>query len=112
MVDQNSFLFETFLYIILVVKILFVIFMLLAFHAKRKNFTDKYETYESLEELFHTLFTFLMGILLLVLFHPIGSWGKEVCVSGETKTFLYIFGFLSIGSVIQKAVQTRQEIYN
>ena len=80
--SQNSLLFEGFLYFILIIKIL----------------------YAQYEERFHNLWHFSMGILLIILFS--GDNNKIVCVDGHTKFFLFVFGVLSLTTIIQNFVHT------
>jgi uncharacterized protein YhhL (DUF1145 family) len=58
----------------------------------KKNYSDKVIYYEHLAGFTHTLFMFLMSILLIMLFRP--SDPKSVIIIGETKTSLFIFGIL------------------
>jgi uncharacterized membrane protein len=97
---KNSPGFEIFLYFILIVKILFVISLILSFYAKNHGTQSEEERYNTMKIKFHNLFTLCMGILLLIVFNPRNNPG-EVCVSGHTKVFLFLFGFLSIISILE-----------
>jgi len=101
---QNSYVFEIFLYVILVVKIGFLFTILMSEYENRIGNNDKSEWYKMLKDKLHQLFTLLMGILMSILFSPIYS-SKTVCVDGHTKLFLYAFGVLSIIGIIQHFIE-------
>ena len=105
--NKNSMLFEGFLYFILVVKILFVYCLFLKIYESRKGNKVEEEKYEYYEEKYHNLFTFCMGILLIILF----SYRNKgiVCVSGHTKLFLFIFGVLSLTQLIKNFIDLKKE---
>tara|TARA_B100001063_G_C16459439_1_gene402316 strand:+ start:60 stop:407 length:348 start_codon:yes stop_codon:yes gene_type:complete len=105
--NKNSMLFEGFLYFILVVKILFVCCLFLRIYESRKGNKVEEEKYEYYEEKYHNLFTFCMGILLIILFSYKNK--GEVCVSGHTKLFLFIFGVLSLTQLIKNFVDLKKE---
>lgn len=96
---QNTPQFEMFLYFILVVKILYLIAMILNLYASVKGTKSQQERYENFQDKMEHLFIILMGILMVILFHPRNK--GEVCISGHTKLFLYIFGILSILGIIK-----------
>jgi hypothetical protein len=98
---KNSFIFELFLYAILAVKLSFLLSMLLGIKAKIDGNKEEYDKYTDIKERLHKLFTICMGILLMILFSPLNT-PSEVCVYGDTKLFLYIFGILSIGGILQE----------
>jgi len=100
---KNSFTFELFLYAILAVKLSFLLSMLLGIKAKLDGNKDKEEKYTVMKERLHKLFTIFIGILLMILFSPLKT-PSEVCVYGDTKLFLYIFGILSIAGILQDIV--------
>ena len=96
---QESPLFTTFLYFILVVKILFLISMIFSVYASHKGTQSQADKYEHFQNKMEHLFIISMGILMMILFFP--HTKGEVCVDGHTKLFLYIFGMLSILSIIK-----------
>tara|TARA_B110000438_G_C15434983_1_gene487872 strand:+ start:295 stop:624 length:330 start_codon:yes stop_codon:yes gene_type:complete len=102
--DQNSKSFELFLVVILLVKIGFIIAVFLKFKANRnKDYASKAK-YSKMTDICHSLFTLLMGILLLILYNPRNN-GSSVCVSGHTMTFIFIFGILSVVGIIHEEGQ-------
>ena len=96
---QESPLFEGYLYLILIVKILFLISMILTVYASHKGTQSETQKYENFQDKMEHLFTILMGILMMILFFPHAK--GQVCVDGHTKLFLYIFGILSILGIIK-----------
>ncbi len=96
---DNSIALEVFLYLILIVKILFVISLFMKLKAARNGDNKEEEKYSKCQEKLHNLFTLCMGILLIILFNPIKTKG-EVCVDGNTKLFLFVFGILSLSTLI------------
>ncbi len=102
--SQNSLLFEGFLYFILIIKILFVFCLFMKVLESRKGNKCKENKYAQYEERFHNLWHFSMGILLIILFS--GDNNKIVCVDGHTKFFLFVFGVLSLTTIIQNFVHT------
>jgi len=101
---QNSLIFDGFLYFILIVKILFVYCLFMKVMESRKKNKTNEQKYAHYEERFHNLFTFCMGILLIILFSGMNK--KLVCVDGHTKFFLFMFGVLSLTQLIQDFVHT------
>ena len=100
--SQNSLLFEGFLYFILIIKILFVFCLFMKVLESRKGNKCKENKYAQYEERFHNLWHFSMGILLIILFSGVNN--KIVCVDGHTKFFLFVFGVLSLTTLIQNFV--------
>jgi len=96
---QDSMLFDTFLYVILTVKILFLISMLLSVYYSYKGKYSESKKYENYQDKMEHLFILLMGVLMIILFYP--RHKGKVCVDGHTKLFLYIFGILSILDLIK-----------
>lgn len=96
---QESPLFEGYLYLILIVKILFLISMILTVYASHKGTQSQTQKYENFQDKMEHLFTILMGILMMILFFP--HTKGQVCVDGHTKLFLYIFGILSVLGIIK-----------
>lgn len=103
---ENTILFDLFLYIILLVKIVFITYLLLKINATRNNDKVGEDKYSKQEAHYHNIFTFLMGVLILIIFDPI-SYPDKVCVSGRTKQFIYIFGLLSITSIFHEIYHTQ-----
>jgi len=100
MSKEDSLGFKIFLYFILIVKLAFLVTMILGLSANYKNNKEDEEKYNKLKESLHNLFTLCMGILLLLLFNP--NTKQTVCVKGHTKVFLFIFGALSIITLIEQ----------
>jgi len=96
---KNSIALEGFLYFILIVKIMFVISLFVKLKASRNGDKEKEEQYSKYQEKLHNLFTFCMGVLLIILFNPRKTRG-EVCIEGHTKLFLFAFGILSLSTLI------------
>ena len=96
---QISFLFEVLLVIILIVKILFISSIVLKFKAIADHDETLVKRYTEYHDMSHKSFTFLMGILLIIVFDP-HKYPTTVCVSGHTKIYIYLFGLLSIIGVL------------
>ena len=105
--SQNSRLLEAYLFFILIVKMLFVFFLILKIQASRKGDKEKEEKYNNYQQKLHKLFTGSMGILLIILFLPRNK--GEVCVDGHTKLFLFIFGVLSIITLMEDFFHKKEE---
>lgn len=101
-------LFNAFLFLILIVKLLFLFNALRSFNANRLDNKEDEEKYENEKEKYHKMFTLLMGILLIILFNP-RMTEENVCVSGHTKIFLFAFGVLSIIGVAQTYMKDKNE---
>lgn len=97
--NQKSRSFEAYLFFILIVKMLFVFSLILKIQASRKGKKEEEEKYNNYQQELHKLFTGSMGILLIILFIPKNK--GEVCVDGHTKLFLFIFGVLSIITLME-----------
>ena len=96
---QVSFLFEVLLLIILIVKIIFIASIVLRFRALSGEDVARIKRYTEFQDMSHKSFTFLMGILLIIVFDP-RKYPIKVCVSGHTKIYIYLFGLLSIIGVL------------
>jgi hypothetical protein len=57
-----------------------------------------------IEEFVHALFTCLLGVLLVYLFHHLTS--RRVCIHGSAKISLYILGIILILGAIKKIVKS------
>lgn len=103
MIDKNDLhitvLFEVLLLIILIVKILFISSVVLKFRALSNKDEMLIKRYTEYQDMSHKAFTFLMGILLIIVFDP-RKYPIKVCVSGHTKLYIYLFGLLSIIGVL------------
>jgi hypothetical protein len=104
--NQESQAFHSFLYFILVIKILFVFCLIMKLIASKKGDTEKEEKYNYYESILHNLFTMCMGILLILLFSKNNK--GPVCVDGHTKTFLFAFGILSLTPILQNFITTKK----
>jgi uncharacterized protein YhhL (DUF1145 family) len=104
--NQESPLFQSFLYFILVVKILFIFSLVMKLIASRKGDTEKEEKYTHYEENLHNLFTLCMSILLIMLFSTHNK--GPVCVDGHTKFFLFVFGILSLTPLLKNFINTKK----
>jgi hypothetical protein len=64
------------------------------------KYTDKVLV---IEELLHSIFTLLIGIMLIYLFNHLTK--HKVCVTGHTKMQLYMLGIFTIIGVIKSAIK-------
>jgi hypothetical protein len=103
---QDMQIFNAFLYIILIVKILFLISMILSVYFSYKGLYGQSEKYEEYQDKMEHLFILLMGVLMLILFYPRNK--GVICVSGHTKLFLFIFGILSILDILKNFKKSRE----
>jgi len=94
-------LFDLFLYFILIVKLIFL-YASFRILIMKKNYSDKLNYYTHLAGFTHTIFMFLMSILLIMLFRP--SDPKSVSITGETKTSLFIFGILILVGIDYESI--------
>jgi len=97
-VKYNSILLNAFLFVILIVKILLLAVIALSVYEDYKGNKDKQKILKNKKDKLHHIFTLLMGILLILLFNP---RNKDNCVTSESKVFLFVFGILSIVSVLK-----------
>lgn len=91
---------------ILIVKVLWIISLFSHFAIKHYLSDDNYyvELNENIEYMLHNIFTMLIGLLLVYLYHHLTS--KVVCIEGHIKLYLFSFGVLSIIGVLQKMFHT------
>jgi len=95
---KNPLYLNALLVVILVVKIMLLSVIIIDVYQKHRKNTDKIYKYDELKDILHHIFTFLMGILLIILFNPQETVNNK-CINRETRIFLFIFGTLSIISV-------------
>lgn len=98
--NENPLYLNILLVVILVVKIILLSVIIIDIYQKYKKNQDKIYKYDNLKETLHYVFTLLMGILLIILFNPYETKNNK-CVNKETKLFLFIFGILSITTVMK-----------
>jgi len=107
---QESLSFEGYLYVILVVKMLFLISMILSVYTSYKGMKSESKRYEEFQDKMEHLFIVLMGVLMIILFYPQNK--GQVCLDGHTKIFLFIFGVLSILGIIKNFKKSRENSCN
>jgi len=101
-----SLIFELLLITILIVKMLFILSIVLKLQAIHIHDDTQIKRYDDYQTICHKGFTFLMGILLIIVFDP-RKYPIKVCVSGHTKVYIYLFGLLSIIGVLHDYYNTR-----
>jgi membrane-associated HD superfamily phosphohydrolase len=95
--SKNPEWFEIFLFVVLIIKLIFLFALLKTRIGKKRGISEKdLVYYENMEGLTHKLFFILMSLLVIYLFRPHHLFPKPVIVDGETKTFLFIFAILII----------------
>ena len=99
-------LFEAFLLLIIVVKIVFLYAIIRLKIAQKNNDTKNIAFYHDLKEITHNLFFILMSVLIVYLFRPHALYPKPVVVDGETKTFLFVFALLTLAGIDYKGFFT------
>ena len=73
-------------------------------HAYLHSITNKYaDKVLIIEETLHSVFTLLIGIMLIYLFNHLTN--HRVCVTGHTKMHLYFLGIFTILGVITHAIK-------
>jgi magnesium-transporting ATPase (P-type) len=91
---EDSFIFKGYLFIILIVKLVFLYSSFQLFLNKKKNNKKNIIFFENLKEFTHDIFFILMSLLVMFLFIPSRLSPKPVTIQGETKTFLFVYGLL------------------
>lgn len=90
-------LLEIMLFVILIIKLIFLYAIIRVRVGKKKGANKKtLEKFENLEGITHKLFFMSMSVLMMYLFQPHAFHPKPVVVSGETKTFLFLFALLTV----------------
>jgi len=92
--EKYPLFFQSFLVIILLLKVVFLICVGLRFYAKKKEDTEQIQFMDELTEQLHKSYSVMMSILLILLFSNLINSG-EVCIDGHLKTYLSTFGILS-----------------
>ena len=113
---------ENYLLLLLIVKIIFIIFVILDLYSKYKlhKYLNSFKTSTKeienkkkilkeeekkisyIQELFHTLFTVFIGLLLVILFHSIVNKKTiKITINRHEAIYLFSFGLLSIGAGIK-----------
>jgi hypothetical protein len=85
---------NTYVYLIIVVKVLFILFAVihLYLNAKGKGNTSLNKTIEYWKDRLEFVFILLMAFLLIYLFYPRRI--KPIPITNEMKILLYLFGFI------------------
>ena len=94
-------LLRAFIFLIILVKVVYLFFVLTSLYFKNKlknkpndkNYKAKLELNDHLKHQIELVFTILVAILLIILFNPSN---KNLIIDNETRTILYLFGFLLI----------------
>ena len=99
---KDNFLF-TIIKLLLITRILWIsLFFLHMYLVVNNNEYEKDVLY--VEEFVHALFSCLLGVLLVYLFHHLTS--RRVCIEGSAKISLYILGIILILGAIKKIVKS------
>ena len=96
---SNSKFFNLFLFIILFFKLLFFYSIISLKTAKKFNNKKKIKFFNNLKILSHSLFFILMSLLIIFLFIPHSLQPKPILITGKTKSFLFLFGILTLSSI-------------
>tara|TARA_B100000508_G_C11402850_1_gene249245 strand:+ start:265 stop:618 length:354 start_codon:yes stop_codon:yes gene_type:complete len=104
---QHSFLFQLFLFFILVVKFFYLITLLVNLYDIRIQKKTNKPRFKNLQEKLHNIFIICMGIVLVMLFHPFQK--EQKITNRHVIIYLFIFGLLSISNIIKIFVQNKQE---
>ena len=99
---HNTMLLDTLLYLILVVKIIWILSMFTHFIIKKYFHSVYDDMLVIVKEVSHDIFTVLIGLLLIYLYHNLSP--AKVCISGRSKEYLFSFGILACIGVIQKTL--------
>lgn len=92
---------------IIFTKITWIIFALIFYYLTMSNYNENHESLfvvgiEEIDHFSHTLFQLGIGILLIYLFNH--KTEKKVCIEGEEKTNLYLFGIFMIIVTLYKYI--------
>ena len=96
---SNSYFFNFFLFIILFFKLLFFYSVIFLKKAQKLNNKKKIKFFNNLKILSHSLFFILMSLLIIFLFIPHSLNPKPIIINGKTKSFLFLFGILTLSSI-------------
>ena len=100
-----------YIYVIFLIKIIFIILATVHLYLKFKNNTDSDLDKQVLfwRERTEFIFTSLMAILLIYLFNPIKN--KMFMINNETKLLLYLFGIVLIITADWKSFLKESDIF-
>ena len=90
MKDKNSNWLNLYLIILFIIKIIYLFSIIKVREGKKEDI----KFYKNIKEITHSLFFILMSLLIIYLFQPHSFSSKPVVITGETKTFLFIFAIL------------------
>ena len=102
MTEKTDIKLHSILQFVLITKVLWILSLFSHFAIKHYLPDDNYyvELNENIEYMLHNIFTLLIGLLLIYLYHIFTS--KSVCIEGHIKFYLFSFGILSVIGVLQK----------
>jgi len=110
--DSDYFL-NKILPITVIVKFTWILVVVFHFYSKKyyNNYTNEIEeVFQSLEELFHIIYSILMGCILVYIFKHSGV----ICIDGRSQDYLFAFGALMVLGNIKKVFHMLhfEELYN
>ena len=96
----------SFLFVIVVVKIIFVIATIGLLIISKIDPSNKHiDKLSQIQDKTHNSFTFLVSILLIYIFNPYKS--REARLDAETKLLIYLYGWISILSLVKEYLANR-----
>ena len=102
MSDKNDDVLDTMLYLILLVKIIWIVSIFSHFITNKYFHSANDEIFITVKEWTHNIFTLLIGFMLIYLYNHLTDY--KVCISGHAKRYLYSFGIIACVGVIQKTL--------
>lgn len=101
MFQTNNVYLDTYMYIILIIKISYIIVTIAYLRSKYKNyqFTDKIKNAKNILQF---IFNILLILLLIFLFNPFYKYQVEI--TDHIRLFLFVFGLMSLITEIQSII--------
>lgn len=101
MFQTNNVYLDTYMYIILIIKISYIIVTIAYLRSKYKNyqFTDKIKNAKNILQF---IFNILLILLLIFLFNPFYKYQVEI--TDHIRLFLFVFGVMSLITEIQNII--------
>ena len=101
MFQTTNFYLDIYLYLVLLIKISYIIITIVYLRSKYKKyeFTDKIKY---VKNILHSIFNFLLILLIIFLFNPF--FKHRIELNDHIKLFLFAFGVMSLITQIQSTI--------
>lgn len=102
MIDSSHKTLNILLFFMFIIRLMWLISIFIHFLDKKYFYGNNEVNILILEDILHSFFSFLIGVLLIYLYN--NFYTNIVCIKGKPKKYLYSFGILTCIGILQKYI--------